>query len=99
MSFLIPERNELMTIITTIKVSFKESFKRITGDYTQIRNELNQIKKKIKDAESNKEDLMVTEFRRQKEELDRDVIILNGTIDSLNREIGEYNNQKLQKVN
>lgn len=91
------ERNELMTIITTIKVSFKESFKRITGDYTQIRNELNQIKKKIKDAESNKEDLMVAEFRRQKEELDRDVIILNGTIDSLNREIGEYNNQKLQK--
>jgi DNA sulfur modification protein DndD len=51
--FSATERNELVAIISNIRISFKDSFKRIIGDYNQTKNELNQIRKKLKDAEAN----------------------------------------------
>lgn len=91
------EKNELQALLNNIKYSFKESFKRITSDYNQTRNELNSIRKKIRDAETNQESPLITEFRNQKELLDKEIIGIDSTIDSLNREIGEFINERTQK--
>jgi len=91
------ERNELMTLLNNIRLSFKESFKRINGDYNQARNELNSIRRRIKDAEANQEDPIIADYRKKKEDLDKEIIHIEETIDSINREIGELNNQKIQK--
>jgi len=91
------EKNELQALIGNIRYSFKESFKRITGDYNQARNELNAIKRRIKDAESNQEDPIIADYRKRKDELDKDVIRIEDTISSLDREIGEFSNEKTQK--
>jgi DNA sulfur modification protein DndD len=91
------EKNELQALLNNIKYSFKESFKRITSEYNQTRNDLNGIRKKIRDAETNQESPMITEFRNQKELLDKEIIGIDATIDSLNREIGEFINERTQK--
>lgn len=91
------EQNELQALLSNIRYSFKESFKRIISEYNLARNELNSIRKKIRDAETNQEDPMIAEFRKQKEDLDKEIIRLDETIDSLNREIGEFINEKTQK--
>lgn len=91
------ERHELRVMLTNIKQSFKESFARISGDYTQTKNELNAIRRKLKDAEANQEDPIIEEFRKQKDELDKQLLRIEEHIDSLNREIGELTNEKTQK--
>lgn len=91
------EQNELLALFNNIRYSFKESFKRITSEYNLARNELNSIRKKIRDAETNQESPMIAEFRKQKEDLDKEIIRIDETIDSLNREIGEFINEKTQK--
>ncbi|KFF11183.1 DNA sulfur modification protein DndD [Flavobacterium hydatis] len=91
------EQNELQALFNNIRYSFKESFKRITSEYNLARNELNSIRKKIRDAETNQESPMIAEFRKQKEDLDKEIIRIDETIDSLNREIGEFHNEKIQK--
>jgi DNA sulfur modification protein DndD len=91
------ERNELLAIISNIRLSFKESFKRINGDFLQTKNELNTIRRKIRDAEANKEDPIISDYRRSKEELDKEILRIDDTISSLDREIGELNGVKKQK--
>lgn len=91
------EKNELQALLRNIRSSFKEAFKRITGDHNQTKNELNAIRKKIRDAESNQEDSKNAEFRKQKNEFDKEALKISDTIDSLNREIGIYTNEKTQK--
>ncbi|SFQ07416.1 DNA sulfur modification protein DndD [Parafilimonas terrae] len=91
------EKNEMHALLNNIKLSFRESFKRINGEYNLVRNELNTIKRRIKDAEANQENPIISELRKHKEELDKEIIRIDDTIDSLNREIGEYQNEKMQK--
>lgn len=91
------ERNELLTVLSNIRLSFRESFKRINGDYNQTRNELNSIRKKIKDAEANQENPIIADYRKHKDILDKEVIRVEDTISSYDREIGEFTNEKTQK--
>lgn len=91
------EKNELLALLNNIKLSFRESFKRINSEYNLTRNELNAIRRKIKDAEANQENPIIAELRRRKEELNTEIIRIDDTIDSLNREIGEFTNEKTQR--
>jgi DNA sulfur modification protein DndD len=91
------ERNELRTMLANIKQSFKETFARINGDNTQAKNELNAVRRKLKDAEANQEDPIIEEYRRQKDELDRQIISIEKSIDDLNVEIGEFKNERVQR--
>lgn len=91
------EMNEFIGLLNSIRLSFKESFKRINGEYNTVRNSLNAIRKKVRDAEANQENPIIAELRRHKDSLDKEVVNIDDTIDSLNREIGEYNNEKTQK--
>jgi DNA sulfur modification protein DndD len=91
------ERNELQAVISNIRLSFRESFKRINGDFNQTKNELNGIRRRIKNAEANQEDPIIAEYRKNKEDLDKEIVRIDELIDSLNREIGEFTNDKTQK--
>lgn len=91
------EKNELHAVLSNLKFSFRESFKRINGDYNQTRNELNNIRRSIKNAEANQEDPIIADYRMQKDILDKEVIRIEDTISSLDREIGELVNEKTQK--
>ena len=92
------ERNELATLINNIKQSFRESFKRINSESTLAKNELNAIRRKIRDAESNQEDPIIADFRIQKDRLDKEIIKIDSNIDSYNRRIGELNIEKTQML-
>lgn len=91
------EKNELLAVLSNIRMSFRESFKRINGDFNQTKNELNSIRRKIKEAEANQEDPIIAEYRKNKDLLDNEIMKIDDTIESLNREIGEYTNEKTQK--
>jgi len=91
------ERQELSAVLSNIRLSFRESFKRINGDYNQARNELNNIRRRIRDAETNQEDPIIADYRKHKDELDKEVIRIGETISSLDREIGAFGNEKTQK--
>jgi len=91
------EKNELLALLANIKLSFRESFRRINGEYILAKNELTAIRRRIKDAEANQENPIIAELRKRKEELDTEVIRIDDTIDSLNREIGEFTNEKTQR--
>jgi DNA sulfur modification protein DndD len=91
------EKNELTAVLSNIKFSFRESFKRITADYNLVRNELTSIKRKIREAESNQEDPMIAEFRKTKDELDKAIISIDRNIEDLIAENGALTNEKTQK--
>lgn len=91
------EKNEINALVNNIRFSFRESFKRITSEHTLAKNEINSIRRKIREAESNQEDPIIAELRRHKGELDKEILHIDDTIESLNREIGEFMNEKVQK--
>lgn len=90
------EKNELNALLSNIKLSFKESFKRITGDATQTKNDLSQVRKKLRDAEANTEDEIIAEYRKRKEILDSDVFQLEKINEDLTFEKGEKNTSRGQ---
>lgn len=91
------ERNELLAIFNNLKFSFRETFKRINGDYIQSRNELNSIRRKLRDAEANQEDPIISEYRKQKEILDKSIIHIEETIEALIREAERHTVEKTQR--
>lgn len=58
--------NEFNALFSQIKDSFKGNFIKLSGDYNQLKNELNTIKRKIRDAESNQEDPLIRDLRTKK---------------------------------
>ncbi|MEK7263868.1 MAG: DNA sulfur modification protein DndD [Bacteroidota bacterium] len=91
------EKNELNALLNHLKFSFKESFKRINGEYLQAQNEINTIRRKIKEAETKQDDPIIASDRLKKENLDKDILKIEETINELNVEIGQLKNQKIQK--
>jgi DNA sulfur modification protein DndD len=92
------ERVELNTLMNTVKLSFREKLKRINSDYTYTKNEVNAIKRKIRDAESNQEDPIIEDYRNQKEALHKEVLKIEDNIEAFNREIGNLSGRKTQLI-
>lgn len=90
------ERAKLNTLLTNIKLSFREKFKSINSEYVFTKNEVNGIRRKIRDAESNQEDPIIESYRNQKEALQREVVSIENNIDSFNRTIGDLSGRKVQ---
>lgn len=66
-------KNDLMSLLSNLKYSFRESFKRITSDFNQTRNDLNSIRRKLKDAEAKQEDPIIAADRERKEQIDGEI--------------------------
>ena len=87
------ETNEFKQLINTLKHSFKESFSRLNTEYSYLKNQLDSINRKIRDAEKSAEDEYISNLRIKKESLDNRVFIINNEIDAINQKIGECNNR------
>lgn len=87
------ETNEFNQLVSTLKHSFKDSFSRLNNEYSYIKNQLDQIYRKIRDAEKSAENEYIGSLRTEKDRLDSKVISLENEIYSLNQQIGEINNQ------
>lgn len=87
------ETNEFNQLLNTIKHSFKETFSRQNTEYSYLKNQLDSISRKIRDAEKSAEDEYIAELRRKKETLDKRILSINNEIETINQKIGEYNNQ------
>jgi DNA sulfur modification protein DndD len=66
-------KNDLSSLLSNLKYSFRESFKRITSDFNQTRNDLNAIRRKLKDAEAKQEDPIIAADRERKETIDTEI--------------------------
>lgn len=87
------EINEFNQLITTLKHSFKESFSKLNQEYSYIKNQLDGIYRKIRDAEKSAEDEYISDLRNKKESLDKKILSLGAEIEVLNQKIGELQNQ------
>lgn len=90
------ERARLNALLNNIKLSFREKFKTINSDYIYTKNEVNGIRRKIRDAESNQEDPIIESYRNQKEALQKQVVKIEDNIDSFNRRVGDLMGRKTQ---
>jgi len=87
------QTNEFKQLINTLKHSFKDTFSGLNNEYSYIKNQLDSINRKIRDAEKSAEDEYVSSLRQKKEKLEIRVYTIGKEIDSIHQKIGELNNQ------
>lgn len=87
------ESNEFNQLVNTIKHSFKETFARLNTEYSFLKNQLDSIGRKIRDAEKSAEDEYIADLRKKKEILDKRILSINNEIETINQKVGELNNQ------
>ncbi len=87
------ETNEFNQLINSIKHSFKEIFSRLNTEYSYLKNQLDSISRKIRDAEKSAEDEYIFELRGKKEILDKRIISIGNELETINQKIGELNTQ------
>lgn len=87
------EVNEFNQLVSTLKHSFKDSFSRLNADYSYLKNQMDGIARKIRDAEKTAEDEYISILREKKETLDKRIISIESEITILNQKIGELQNQ------
>ncbi|MBO0360878.1 AAA family ATPase [Hymenobacter sp. BT186] len=91
------ERAQLLTMVTNLKLSFREQFKRLHFEYNQTRNELIQINRRIVESESLSEDAVVKADRQRKRELDEQIESLAEQIGRLNQANEGHQNSIVQR--
>jgi DNA sulfur modification protein DndD len=92
------QAREVSELVNYLRNAFSQSFKRIMSEYNFTKNELHNVRKRLRDAELEKDDVLTQKYRFDKDQLESEVIRYENSIDQLNREIGELSNQKTQKV-
>lgn len=91
------ERGEVIAMANQLKLSFRESFARVSNGLTQTRQELATLRRRLKAAEANEENPVLAADRIRKEHLERDVLRLEGDMESIVREIGQLEEQRKSK--
>jgi len=87
------QTNEFNQLITTLKHSFKDTFSGLNNEYSYVKNQLDSINRKIRDAEKSAEDEYISGLRQKKKELETRIYAIGKEIDSIHQKIGELNNQ------
>lgn len=77
------ETSEFNALVENLKVSFRETFKKINADYSQAKNEFKNIQVKIREAEKHQENPYIYELRLKKDELDKKNIQIEKRIEDL----------------
>lgn len=91
--FSTSETNEFNQLVSTIKHSFKDGFARLNNEYLSLRNQLDSINRKIRDAEKLAENEYISELRKKKDSIDKRILAINNELDVINQKIGELQNQ------
>ncbi len=87
------ETNEFNHLVNMIKHSFKESFARLNTEYSYLKNQIDSINRKIRDAEKSAEDDYIAGLRMKKEIVDKRILSISNEVETINQKIGEFNNQ------
>jgi len=81
------QTNEINQLISSVKNNFKYQFENLNSDYSYIKNQLDSINRKIRDAEKNAQDGHIADLRDKKEILDQKISEKEQEIGSLNQKI------------
>lgn len=87
------QANEFSQLVNTIKHSFKDKFAQLNTEYLFIKNQLDSINRKLRDAENNAEDEYISSLREKKDNIINNIIRYDNEIEALNRKIGEQSNE------
>lgn len=87
------ETNEFTQLVNTIRHSFKEKFSQLNSEYSFIKNQLDSINRKLRDAENKAEDEYIADLRTKKDTIANSIIRYDNEIEALNRKIGELSIQ------
>ncbi len=85
--------NEFSQLVNTIRHSFKDKFSQLHTEYSSIRNQLDAINRKLRDAENKAEDEYISYLRGKKDGIMNTIIRYDNEIEALNRKIGELSVQ------
>lgn len=85
--------NEFSQLINTIRHSFKDKFSQLNTEYSYIKNQLDSINRKLRDAENSAEDEYISSLREKKSVIESNIIRYDNEIEALSRKIGELLNQ------
>jgi DNA sulfur modification protein DndD len=91
--FLGNQINEFTQLVNTIKHSFKDKFSQMNTEYSSIKNQLDSINRKLRDAENKAEDEYISNLRDKKDTIANNVMRYDNEIEALNRRIGELSVQ------
>jgi DNA sulfur modification protein DndD len=86
------ETNELNGLVNNLKHTFKESFTRLNDEYSRSKNQLDSIRRKIREAEKDAEDEYISNLRSEKERLDLRVMSIEKDIYDFKEKIGGLKN-------
>lgn len=86
------ETNELNGLVNNLKHTFKELFTRLNDEYSRSKNQLDSIRRKIRDAEKDAEDEYISSLREEKGRYDTRVISIENEIGELKERIGGLKN-------
>ncbi len=86
------ETNELNGLLNNLKHTFKEAFTRLNDEYSRSKNQLDAIRRKIRDAEKDAEDEYISNLRIEKERLDLRVMSIEKDIYDFKEKIGGLKN-------
>lgn len=81
------QTNEIKQLISSVKNNFKLTFENLNTEYSYVKNQLDAINRKIRDAEKNAQDGHIAELRDKKEILDKKISEKEQEIGSLNQKI------------
>lgn len=85
--------NEFTQLVNTIKHSFKNKFSQLNTEYSYIKNQLDSINRKLKDAENKAEDEYISNLRTKKDTITNSIIRSDNEIEALSLKIGELSNE------
>lgn len=92
------ETNKFLAQVDYIKSAFKEQLRRINGEYTLAKNELNAIRRRIRDAESKAEEPRLEKLRRDKAGKEDEIRKLEEKKEQNIRLLEQYRIEHEQKV-
>jgi DNA sulfur modification protein DndD len=87
------ETNELNGLVNNLKHTFKEVFTRLNDEYSRSKNQLDSIRRKIRDAEKDAEDEYISNLRSEKERLDLRVMSIEKDIYDYKEKVGGLKNE------
>jgi len=83
------QTNEINQLISSIKNNFKYQFENLNNEYSYIKNQLDSINRKIRDAEKNAQDGHIADLRNKKGILDQKTSEKEQEVGSLNQKIDD----------
>lgn len=86
------ETNELNGLVNNLKHTFKEELTRLNDEYSRSKNQLDSIRRKIRNAEKDAEDEYISNLRSEKERLDLRIMSIEKDIYDYKEKIGGSKN-------